>query len=47
MEDVQDPEEYEGMYRYGPNGSKFGKLDLDILRTSRFTNELETRIGYE
>lgn len=47
VEDVQDPENYEWMYRYGPNGSKFGKLDLDILRTSRFTNELETRIGYE
>ena len=35
------------MYRYGPNGSKFGRLDLEVLRTSRFTNELETRINYE
>ena len=47
VEDAQNPENYEWMYRYGANGSKFGKLDLDVLRTSRFTNELETRIGYE
>ena len=47
VEDVQNPENYEWMYRYGANGSQFGKLDLDILRTSRFTNELETRINYE
>ena len=47
VEDVQNPEDYEWMYRYGPNGSKFGKLDLEVLRTSRFTNELETRINYE
>ena len=47
VEEVQNPEDYEWMYRYGPNGSKFGKLDLDVLRSSRFTNELETRINYE
>ena len=47
VEEVQNPEDYEWMYRYGPNGSKFGQLDLDLLRTSRFTNELETRINYE
>ena len=47
VEEVQNPEDYEWMYRYGPNGSKFGKLDLEVLRTSRFTNELETRINYE
>ena len=47
VEEVNDAYNYEWMYRYGPNGSKVGKLDLDVLRTSRFTNELETRISYE
>ncbi len=47
VEEAQNPEDYEWMYRYGPNGTKFGKLDLDILRTSRFTNERDTRITYE
>ncbi len=47
VEEIENPEQYTWMYRYGPNGSKFGKLDLDMLKTSRFTNELETRINYE
>lgn len=47
VEEIENPEQYTWMYRFGPNGSKFGKLDLDMLKTSRFTNELETRINYE
>ena len=47
VEEVENAYDYEWMYRYGANGSKIGKLDLELLRTSRFTNETETRIIYE
>ena len=47
VEEVENAYDYEWMYRYGANGSKIGKLDLELLRTSRFTNETETRINYE
>ena len=47
IEQVPDAYKYEWFYRFGTNGSKIGEVDLDMLMTSKLSNEIENRLTYE
>lgn len=47
VENIEHAENYEWRYRYGPNGHLTANVDSQILKRSKFTSEIETRINFE
>ena len=47
IENFDHAENYPWKYKYGPCGRLTANVDLKILKTSKFTDEIETRINYE
>ena len=47
IENVEHAENYDWKFKYGPSGRLVANLDLKLMKQSKFTDEIETRINYE